>query len=128
MSRRPIWMLACVLAAVFVLFGVSVAAWGSWWRFEGMPTAEEWFALFGVSALVALAFAWYQIRQVDHSNRQPIASNAHSQRVNMEGVRPRVLWLDKDALAFLRTAPGSRPPRPRTRGVKTLRRRANGTP
>lgn len=74
----------------FTLFCVSVAAWGSWWRFDGMPTPEEWSALFGASALVALAFAWYQIRQVDQSNRELIASNEVARQVNVELVRPRV--------------------------------------
>lgn len=46
--------------------------------------------MFGVSALAALAFAWHQIRQVDRSNRELIASNAASRRLNMEGMRPRV--------------------------------------
>lgn len=55
-----------------------------------MPTAEEWSALFGASALVALAFAWYQIRQVDQSNRALIASNELARQVNVEAVRPRV--------------------------------------
>ncbi|PFG16693.1 hypothetical protein ATK74_1245 [Propionicimonas paludicola] len=55
-----------------------------------MPTAEEWSAVFGASALVALGFAWYQIRQVDQSNRALIASNELARQVNIEAVRPRV--------------------------------------
>jgi hypothetical protein len=55
-----------------------------------MPSAEEWSAFFGASTLVALAFAWYQIRQVDQSNKALIASNDLSRMVNMEAVRPRV--------------------------------------
>jgi len=82
-------ILAVALAA-FALFCGSVALWGSWWRSPGMPTAEEWSALFGVSALIALAFAWYQIRQVDQSNRALIASNQLARQVNLEAVRPRV--------------------------------------
>lgn len=55
-----------------------------------MPTAEEWSAIFGASALVALGFAWYQIRQVDQSNKALIASNELARQVNLEAVRPRV--------------------------------------
>ncbi len=87
---RVVVAVAAIAAAVFVLFCVSVAMWGSWWRFPGMPIAEEWSALFGASALVALGFAWYQIRQVDHSNRALIASNELARLVNLEAVRPRV--------------------------------------
>jgi hypothetical protein len=81
-----------VIAAggVFALFCVSVSLWGSWWRFPGMPIAEEWSALFGATALIALVFAWYQIRQVDQSNKALVASNEHIQHVNIEAVRPRV--------------------------------------
>jgi len=79
-----------VAVVAFVLFCVSVAAWGSWWRLPAMPTAEEWSALFGASALVALGFAWYQIRQVDQSNKALIASNELARQVNLEAVRPRV--------------------------------------
>lgn len=42
----------------FAVFCLSVALFGSWWRFPNMPTAEEWSAFFGASALVALVFAW----------------------------------------------------------------------
>lgn len=55
-----------------------------------MPTAEEWSAIFGASALIALGFAWYQIRQVDQSNKALIASNELARHVNIESVRPRV--------------------------------------
>jgi hypothetical protein len=55
-----------------------------------MPIAEEWSALFGATALIALGFAWYQIRQVDQSNKALVASNEHIQHVNIEAVRPRV--------------------------------------
>ncbi|MFD5225702.1 hypothetical protein ACFWHT_08795 [Microbacterium sp. NPDC058342] len=89
MKRRAVW---AVIAAVgiFAVFFASVWFWGSWWRFPGMPSAEEWSALFGATALIALGFAWYQIRQVDQSNKALIASNEHSQHVNAEAVRPRV--------------------------------------
>jgi hypothetical protein len=55
-----------------------------------MPTADEWSALFGASALVALGFAWYQVRQVDQSNKALIVSNDLARQVNLESVRPRV--------------------------------------
>ena len=55
-----------------------------------MPTAEEWSALFGASALIALAFAWYQIRQVDASNRALVSSNELARQVNVEAIRPRI--------------------------------------
>ncbi len=47
-------------------------------------------AVFGASALVALGFAWYQIRQVDQSNKALIASNELARQVNIEAVRSRV--------------------------------------
>jgi hypothetical protein len=78
------------LVSAFVLFCGSVAIWGSWWRFEGMPRPEEWSAFFGASALFALLFAWYQIRQVDESNKALIRSNDLAREVNLETVRPRV--------------------------------------
>jgi len=83
-------MIAAAVIGVFLLFCLSVAVWGPWWRFEGMPTPEEWSAVFGASALIALAFAWYQIRQVDQSNKALIASNEVARQVNLEAVRPRV--------------------------------------
>lgn len=55
-----------------------------------MPTAEEWSALFGASALGALFFAWHQIRQVDQSNRELINTNELMRRANVEAIRPRV--------------------------------------
>lgn len=92
MRRRAVWISTAVASVVglFVLFAVTVAVWGSWWRAPGMPTAEEWSALFGATALIALGFAWYQIRQVDQSNKALIASNEHARHVNIEAVRPRV--------------------------------------
>jgi hypothetical protein len=89
-SKRLAFVLGTSIVLAFALFCVSVAVLGSWWRFEGMPAPEEWSALFGASALVALGFAWYQVRQVDQSNRELIASNALARRVNIEAVRPRV--------------------------------------
>jgi hypothetical protein len=56
-----------------------------------MPTPSEWSAFFGASALIAIGFAWYQIRQVDRSNQELIASNSEMRRVNLEAVRPRVI-------------------------------------
>ncbi|WP_417218591.1 hypothetical protein [Arthrobacter sp.] len=89
-SARIVLTVAAVVVAAFGLFSASVAIWGSWWRFSDMPTAEEWQAVFGASALVALGFAWYQIRQVDQSNKALIASNELARQVNIEAVRPRV--------------------------------------
>lgn len=75
---------------VFALFCASAALGGSWWRFPNMPTAEEWSAFFGASALVALGFAWYQIRQIDQSNKALIVSNEQARQVNLEAIRPRL--------------------------------------
>lgn len=55
-----------------------------------MPTPAEWSAFFGASALVALVFAWFQVRQVDQSNKALIRSNDLARLVNIEAVRPRV--------------------------------------
>lgn len=87
---RNIFLLALVLAAAFAAFVISTVIWGAWWRVPNMPTAEEWSAFFGASALVALGFAWYQVRQVDQSNKALIASNELARQVNLESVRPRV--------------------------------------
>lgn len=87
---RPIAILIGWILAAFALFSISVALFGSWWRFDRMPMAEEWSAFFGASALIALGFAWYQIRQVDHSNTALITSNELSRQVNLESIRPRV--------------------------------------
>ncbi|WP_156876587.1 hypothetical protein [Microbacterium luticocti] len=89
-AMRIVVTVLAVVAVALGLFSASVAIWGSWWRFPDMPTAEEWSAFFGASALVALGFAWYQIRQVDQSNKALIASNELARRVNIEAVRPRV--------------------------------------
>lgn len=89
-AARTILTIVAPVVIMFGLFSVSVAVWGSWWRFASMPTAEEWSAIFGASALIALGFAWYQIRQVDQSNRTLIASNELARQVNIEAVRPRV--------------------------------------
>lgn len=89
-AARIVLSVAAVVVVAFGLFSASVAIWGSWWRFPNMPTAEEWSAIFGASALVALGFAWYQIRQVDQSNKALIASNELARQVNVEAVRPRV--------------------------------------
>ncbi|WP_156172610.1 hypothetical protein, partial [Microbacterium sp. Ag1] len=81
----------------FILLCISAAIWGAWWRFESMPTADEWQALFGATVLVALAFAWFQIRQVESSNRQLIRANDLARDANLELSRPRVLvFLDAD--------------------------------
>jgi hypothetical protein len=89
-AARIVLTVVAVVVGAFSLFVASVAIWGSWWRFPAMPTAEEWSAFFGASALVALGFAWYQIRQVDQSNKALIASNELARQVNIEAVRPRV--------------------------------------
>jgi hypothetical protein len=41
--------------------------------------------------VIGLVFAWYQLRQVDESNRALGESNEEVRRVNIELVRPRVL-------------------------------------
>ncbi|AWB94473.1 hypothetical protein DCE93_01295 [Agromyces badenianii] len=87
---RIVMTVLAIVVVVFGLFSASVVVWGSWWRVLDMPTAEEWSAFFGASALVALGFAWYQIRQVDQSNKALIASNELGRQVNIEAVRPRV--------------------------------------
>ncbi|GEC74184.1 hypothetical protein [Microbacterium maritypicum] len=79
-----------VVVGLVVAFTLSVTLFGSWWRFPHMPTAEEWSALFGASALGALFFAWHQIRQVDRSNRELINTNELMRRANVETIRPRV--------------------------------------
>jgi hypothetical protein len=94
-KRRLVILLSGVAALVLALalafvFDLSVRLWGSWWRIPDMPTAEEWSALFGVSALVAVFFAWQQLRQVDESNRELIASNQLTRQVQLETIRPRV--------------------------------------
>jgi hypothetical protein len=80
-----------VLAAALLGLRVSVLLFGSWWRYEGAPTADEWSAFFGAFVVVGLVFAWYQLRQVDQSNRELADSNEEVRRVNLELVRPRVL-------------------------------------
>lgn len=102
LKEKPGWLLAlsllAVAAALFTVFCGTVALWGSWWRkIENMPTPEEWSAFFGASALGAVAFAWYQIRQVEQSNKQLAASNEEAKKaseaamkVNVETIRPRV--------------------------------------
>ncbi len=88
---RLILLLAVVVATAVGAFRVSIAVWGSWWRFDGAPTAEEWSAFFGGFVVIGLVFAWYQIRQVDRSNRALAASNEETRRVNIETIRPRLL-------------------------------------
>ncbi len=107
-SRWPLFLLGGVVVA-FALFCLSVALFGSWWRFPNMPTAEEWSAFFGASALLALFFAWYQVRQVDQSNRALIASNDQARLVNIEQIRPRVrAYFDVDRSATKRRGDPSR--------------------
>jgi hypothetical protein len=78
------------VALVGVVFLISVAFFGSWWRADSLPTAEEWSAFFGASALAAILLAYRQVKQVDESNRELILSNKHARLVNVESVRPRV--------------------------------------
>lgn len=82
---------AGVAAGGGLTFVASVARWGPWWRLEDAPTAEEWSAFFGAFVVVGLLFAWFQVRQVDRSNRVLAESNRETQRVNLELVRPRLL-------------------------------------
>lgn len=94
MTRRlpkwAVWLVVAAVAGLALLF-VSVGLWGSWWRFPGMPTAEEWSAFFGAFAVIALVVAWQQLGQVDLSNRALVASNELARQVNLEAVRPRVV-------------------------------------
>ncbi len=93
MRRRLLVSLAAVagVTVVAALFRISVSVFGSWWRFAGAPTADEWSAFFGAFVVVGLVFAWFQLRQVDQSNRALAESNEEVRRVNAELVRPRVL-------------------------------------
>lgn len=79
------------LSAALICLRVSVLLFGSWWRYDGAPTADEWSAFFGAFVVIGLVFAWYQLRQVDQSNHELAASNEEVRRVNLEMVRPRVL-------------------------------------
>ena len=90
-SRRLVLTLILIPLLALGLFVLSAATLGSWWRVAFMPTPNEWSAFFGASALIAIGFAWYQIRQVDHSNQELIASNEEMRRVSLEAVRPRVI-------------------------------------
>ena len=89
-ARVKTVLILFLMPITFLLFCGSVALWGSWWRFPFMPTPAEWSAFFGASAVIALGFAWYQIRQVDRSNKSLIDSNELARHVNLESVRPRV--------------------------------------
>ena len=82
---------ALVVLAVAGILALSVAIWGSWWRAPRFPQAEEWSALFGGLALIAVVIAGYQIRQVDISNREVSRSNEALRLMNRESIRPRVL-------------------------------------
>jgi hypothetical protein len=79
------------MAAALGALRLTVSLFGSWWRFEGAPTADEWSAFFGAFVVVGLVIAWYQLRQVDQSNRELASSNDDVRRVNLELVRPRVI-------------------------------------
>ncbi|MFD4957862.1 hypothetical protein [Microbacterium sp. NPDC058389] len=99
-SGRARFVVAATLL-LFALFCISAAVFGAWWRFENMPTAEEWQALFGATVLVALALTWYQIRQVDSSNLELVRANELSRQANLEISRPRVqvyLQMDRQVL------------------------------
>lgn len=82
---------ALIVLAVSGTFALSVAMWGSWWRAPRFPQAEEWSALFGGLALIAVVIAGYQIRQVKTSNREVSRSNEALRLMNRESIRPRVL-------------------------------------
>jgi len=86
-------MLIVLLAAgaAVGLLRVTVYLFGPWWRFEGAPTADEWSAFFGAFVVAGLVIAWFQLRQVDQSNRELAASNDDVRRVNLELARPRVI-------------------------------------
>lgn len=87
--KVPVYV-AAASAILLAALKLSVVFFGSWWRWGGMPTPDEWSAILGFSAVIALVLAWYQIRQVDVSNRALVDSNAETQRINLEMVRPRV--------------------------------------
>lgn len=85
------------VTVVFIGFCVSASLMGPWWRFESMPSAEEWQALFGATVLVALVFAWLQVRQVESSNRELVRTNDLVRQANLEISRPRVsVFLEVD--------------------------------
>jgi hypothetical protein len=95
-SHRALTIVGAIVIA-FALFCVSAAILGPWWRFENMPSAEEWQALFAATVLGALAFTWYQIRQVDSSNRELVQANELTRQANLEISRPRVqVYLQMD--------------------------------
>ncbi|UNK69417.1 hypothetical protein [Microbacterium sp. H1-D42] len=79
-----------VVLVLVVLFYLSAYLWGTWWRHPNFPTPEEFSALFGGVALIALLFAWKQIKQVDDSNRALIESNEVALEVSLETTRPRI--------------------------------------
>jgi hypothetical protein len=90
-TLRVLVTIAFAMTVVFLLFALSAALLGPWWRLPNLPTADEWSALWGIAAVVALFFAWRQLRQVDQSNKQLVASNELTRQVNLETLRPRVL-------------------------------------
>lgn len=96
-ARSRILVIAGSAVGAFAIFCGSVALFGAWWRFENMPTAEEWQGLFGATVLVAIGLTLYQIRQVDASNRELIRSNELARDANLEISRPRVqVYLQAD--------------------------------
>lgn len=95
---------ACVL---LLIIAVLTLALPKWWRLGFLPTPEEWQATFAGLALAALGLAWYQIKQVDASNKEVARSNESVRKVNLENVRPRVqVFLTADRIVRrLRGAP-----------------------
>ncbi|MBF4631581.1 hypothetical protein ITJ42_10185 [Clavibacter michiganensis subsp. phaseoli] len=101
--------LAAFLVAGTLLLIMIIATMVSpkWWRLGFLPTPEEWQATFAGLALAALGLAWYQIKQVDASNKEVARSNESVRKVNLENVRPRVqVFLTADRIVRrLRGAP-----------------------
>lgn len=91
MNRTRLAILALLVAVALLFLALTVRMWGSWWRVPNFPYADEWSALFGVSAVVAVIFTGYQIRQVDASNHEVSQSNEALRVMNRESIRPRVL-------------------------------------
>ena len=77
-ARSRILVIAGSAVGAFAIFCGSVALFGAWWRFENMPTAEEWQALFGATVLVAIGLTrsspveWCN----EHSSRMSLATQS----------------------------------------------------
>lgn len=57
-----------VVTIAYAFLRLSAAAFGSWWRIEGMPSPEEWGAVWTAATLAtAAAAAWLALAQLRHS-------------------------------------------------------------